>query len=236
MRINMFQFKQFSISDERCAMKVGTDGVLLGAWATVNPGATVWDVGAGSGLIGLMAAQRGAAIVIAFEIDNEACTDAELNIARSPWHDRIKIIEGDFAVKSTECNEYPDLIVSNPPFFTENLHSPGASRARARHEDALPTATIMRIAAKNLRPGGRLALVAPANRLDELIFEARLARLWLIRLTMITTVAGKKSKRFLAEWGREDPGKEPDENILAIRMEDNTLTPEYKYLTKDFYL
>ena len=218
-------------------MKVGTDGVLVGAWATVRPGAVVWDAGAGSGLISLMCAQRGASRVTAFEIDPAACGAARRNVAASPWHDIITVEEGDFVSRAAALEgDAPDLIVSNPPFFNETLHAPDPERAAARHEGGMTITDIMRVAAARLAPGGRLALIAPTNRMEELLFEARMARLWPLRITSIVTVEGKKPKRWLGEWTTTDPLSRPAESVLAIRGRDNVFTAAYGRLVGDFYL
>lgn len=232
----MFKFKQFAIDDSRCGMKVGTDGVLLGAWTQVNPGERVWDVGAGSGLIALMSMQRGASNVKAFEINRLACADMAFNIERSPWASHIEIVEGDFVEQSERVAGHPDLIVSNPPFFNETLRSPDDVRADARHESALEIATVMRIASRRLVSGGRLAIVAPVSRLDELCFSARLVGLHLLRRAMVVTVAGKSPKRFMGEWGAEDPHLPLRDETIVIREKDGTYNEEYARLVGDFYL
>lgn len=217
-------------------MKVGTDGVLLGAWADIRPGDRVWDAGAGSGLISLMAAQRGASEVKAFEIDRRACEDARANASRTEWAGIIDVTEGDFVKTSAATPGEPNVIISNPPFFTEQLHSPERSRAQARHADSLPVAAIMRTAAQRLAPGGRLALIAPAARLDDLEFEARLARLTLARLTRVITTSGREPKRILAEWCVTGQSAPAFSTMLTIRDRDGRLTDEYLKLTSGFYL
>ncbi len=232
----MFEFKKFKVDDTHCGMKVGTDGVLLGAWANICPGDSVWDVGAGSGLISLMAAQRGAGHVTAFEVDAGASMDARGNIAASAWNGRIEVIEGDFAVKAADACFLPDVIVSNPPFFTETIHSPGKARAQARHEDSLPVQVIIQIAAGCLKADGRFAIIAPMSRMEEIQFEARLARLWLVRMVTVTTVSGKSPKRFLAEWSVTRPERRAEISELAIRDSSGRYTDEYRKLTGEFYL
>ena len=128
----MFRFKQFTINDDRCAMKVGTDGVLLGAWAEVGHSRRLLDIGSGSGLIALMAAQRcPEASVLGVEIDEEACRQARENVADSPYSQRVSILCQD--VKNFRSDELFDCILCNPPFFTEDTLPDNPMRAQARH-------------------------------------------------------------------------------------------------------
>ena len=177
-----FQFKQFTVRHERCAMKVGTDGVLLGAWAPVEGVGRILDVGTGTGLVALQLAQRTAsARITAIEIDPDAAAQAGENVAASPWSDRIEVVCGDFATfrqiatfdtfatpslvaKPTVAEEEGyDLIVSNPPYFTEALQCPDPRRCTARHTATLDYALLFRRGAALLAPGGELALIFPAD-------------------------------------------------------------------------
>lgn len=230
---DVFRFRQFEVCHRRSAMKVGTDGVLLGAWCMLNHGESAWDVGAGTGLIALMLAQRGAGHVDAVEIDAVAAEEAAGNIAGSPWPDRIAVCKGDISSVETALAS-PDLIVSNPPFFTETLHSPKTDRATARHEGSLTFGTLFDIAARRLRANGRLACIAPSQRCRELIFEAQLRRLHLARLTHIRTVATKEPKRVLMEF-TPAPVSRCLKNDLIIK-DNGAYTDDYRRLTSDFYL
>lgn len=228
----VFRFRRFDVRHERSAMKVGTDGVLLGAWCSLPADASVWDVGAGTGLIALMLAQRGAGRVEAIEIDAVAAEEARHNVALSPWPGIVNVVTGDFTEVEGSLPA-PDLIVSNPPFFNEALQSPEQMRATARHEGSLTFGTLFDIAAERLTPDGRLACIAPAPRVQELLFEATLRRLSLHRLTNVATVAGKAPKRVLLEFGRQ--ASATDDTTLTIRS-DGKYTDEYRRLTSDFYL
>jgi SAM-dependent methyltransferase len=133
----MFRFKQFAVRQDRCPMKVGTDGVLLGAWAEVRPGdRRMLDVGTGTGLIALMLAQRSAAWITAVDIDVECATQAAENFAASPWADRLDAVS--VAVQRYDPVEKFDLIVSNPPYYVDSLLSPDEGRNTARHAAGLP--------------------------------------------------------------------------------------------------
>ena len=133
-----FQFKQFTVWHDKCAMKVGTDGVLLGAWTPVESSARILDIGTGTGLVALMLAQRCSASVIALEIDGKAAQQAAENITRSPWGSRIEVVCQDFRLYSNKNNSLKyDTIVSNPPYFTDSLKCPDSQRNTARHNDNL---------------------------------------------------------------------------------------------------
>ena len=233
-----FRFKQFALSNRRSAMKVGTDGVLLGAWVDVDGARRILDVGAGTGLIALMMAQRSpSARVTAVEIDPEAAAEARGNVAASPWADRVEVVEGDFLSMAASMTPGFDLIVSNPPFFKETLRAPAAARAAARHDaGSLPLDRLIDIAARMLSPMGRLAVIAPANRADELDYIATLARLSLLRLTRVFTAPGKPCKRCLWEWTRVGEGVTPVVDTMTLRAYDGSPSQAYASLTADFYL
>ena len=133
-----FRFKQFVVQQEKCAMKVGTDGVLLGAWAALPEKGKVLDLGTGTGLVALMVAQRCQADITAVDISEEACEQAQENVAGSPWPDRIHVLHQDVKTMTGESFQHVfDCIVSNPPYFKENVKCPGQLRNTARHTDEL---------------------------------------------------------------------------------------------------
>jgi tRNA1Val (adenine37-N6)-methyltransferase len=137
-----FHFKQFTIYHNLCAMKVGVDGVLLGAWADCRNAGYILDAGTGSGLIALMLAQRSNAIIHAIDIDENSCNQAEINFTNSPFHDRLSVEHISFQ------NYFPpvryDLIVSNPPYFANSLKSPDKNRNLARHDEFLPIEVLIK--------------------------------------------------------------------------------------------
>ena len=181
--MGVFRFKQFSVDDSRSAMKIGTDGVLLGAWANCGGAATVVDVGTGTGLIALMMAQRYAdARVLAIDVDNAACEDARANVAASPWTGRVTVIEGDvLGWIPDDSTGRPLCIVSNPPFFTEALRSPDTARALARHGCGLGVESLIEWASGVMTGSDdSLSFIAPAGRDDELHFQLSLRRLALL--------------------------------------------------------
>lgn len=226
MRERLFRFKQFSVSHSAAAMKVGTDGVTLGAWATVTPGDSVLDVGAGCGLIGLMTAQRGAAQVTLLEIDPAAAEEAALNAARSPWAGCVQTVCADF-LSYAPATHY-DRVVCNPPFFTNGALAPEQTRAMARHESELTLEALARRARTMLNPGGTLAIIIPADRRPEAIFAAGMAGMCCRRSALLHTKPGAPPRRILMEFSAEQG---PEESHTLLIGSD-----EYAGLTSPFYL
>ena len=230
----MFRFKQFEIHDELSAMKIGTDGVLLGAWVDIADARHILDVGTGTGLVAIMCAQRNAqARVHGIDIVEDAATEAQQNIARTAWCDRLSAEHADLR------NYIPDVrydhIVSNPPFFLTTLQSPDAARAMARHADTLPYADLVSAAERLLEPGGRLSVVLPtecAATFRRIAFE----RLWLSRITEVVTREGEAPKRTLMEFRLSDSPLMPRADSLTIQAKDGSYTEEYRRLTEEFYL
>lgn len=223
-----FDFKQFSVSDEHCGMKVGTDSVLLGAWADLPSGSvSIIDLGAGSGLLSLMAAQRcPQARITAVEIDPAACADARANADASPFAQRIEVVCADAMV--FQPTHQPDAIICNPPYFDSALVSPDAARAAARHGAGFDAVGALRFASAHLAPAGALAMVTPADGWQQLVFEAEMLRLRLRRICRVATRAGKPATRILWQFSRLD-GQQAESDLLIG-------SSEYISLVKDFYL
>lgn len=235
MANSYFKFKQFTIYQERAAMRVGTDGVLLGAWCRLDGAERVLDVGTGTGLIAIMAAQRSQARIDAVELDFGAACDAAQNARLSPWSDRITVYAADF-VQSYGPYTRPlyDHILSNPPYFVQSLLPPDRRREHARHTGSLDYEALFEGASVLLRPGGRLSLIAPADLEEHLAFVALLHGFYPVRYTYVSGIAGRAPKRLLSEWGRERLPLETD--VLAVERRGEGYTPEYVALTRDFYL
>ncbi|MDR1114880.1 MAG: methyltransferase [Tannerella sp.] len=233
-----FRFKQFTVWHDKCAMKVGTDGVLLGAWVPVADNVTrsVLDVGAGTGLVALMIAQRNTeAEIDAVEIDKDACIQASENVEKSPFKNRIKVIHQSFPEYAI-AKKY-DLIVSNPPFFAHSLKSPDQKRNAARHNDTLPLRLLIGHATKMLSEYGRIALILPAQLSEELDFIIATHGLYQIRRTDVISAEGLISKRFLIELSSKNlPGKRLATDTLVLETNERKRTLQYQELTKDFYL
>ena len=232
----MFRFKQFSIHDEACAMKVGTDGVLLGAWADLPNRGVCWDVGAGCGLISLMLAQRFEKMhFTAIEIDAPAAVQAKENVENTPFSDRITVLNADF-LDLTFAAASITAIVSNPPFFQETLHSPHRQRAQARHNAAaLPFPHFVERAAELLEEKGTLQVILPKS--EQTLFHdlCNQVGLTLVRQTDVRTVAYKPPKRVLLQFlkGKVEETPKRDELIL---MQDGGRSPAYQQLCEAYYL
>lgn len=216
-------------------MRVGTDGVLLGAWCRIDGARRILDVGTGTGLIALMAAQRSAACIDAVELDFGAACDAAQNALLSPWSDRITVYEADFGDWfGRYTRPRYDHILSNPPYFVQSLLPPDGRRERARHTGALDYETLFEGAAALLLPGGRLSLISPAYLEEHLTFVALLYGFYPARFTYVSGIAGRSPKRLLSEWGRERLPLQT--RALAIERRGAGYTADYVSLTCDFYL
>lgn len=230
-----FQFKKFTVHHGRCAMKVGTDGVLLGAWTDTAGANKILDVGTGTGLIALMLAQRSTASIDAIDIDPAACDQAEENIAGSPFSGQIRIFNDPLEVFRTKCGSVYDLIVSNPPYFTQSLKSPEKQRNTARHDDSLPLEKLIRDATALLSEKGRISLILPVEQEIKLMQAAKEYQLFITRKTEVIPVTGGNTKRILIELSAIcNPGYQPDQ--LTIEEQRHQYTPGYIALTKEYYL
>lgn len=231
-----FRFKRFGVNDSDCAMKIGTDGVLLGAWCNVVKSHKVLDVGSGSGLIALMIAQRSEALITGIEIDPSATRQSTENIESSPWGDRIGIVNADFVEwASNETNNHRfDHIVSNPPFFSNGPTAPQSARATARHDDTLGYDQLINLSKRLLTPDGKLSIISPIERKDDIIFHCELAQMHISRLTTVYSKNGGKAVRIMWEIGLEKATTTT--SVINIRNSHNQYSSEYIELTKDFYL
>ena len=238
--MGIFRFKQFSIDDSGSAMKIGTDGVLLGAWARAVNGGIVVDAGTGTGLIALMMAQRYQDVrVTGIEIDTLACEDARKNVASSPWAARIDIVQGDvLAWQPRGDGMCPLSIVSNPPFYTEQLRSPDSARALARHGDGFGVESLLEWGSRVMNTGDdSLSFIAPAERDDELQYQFALRRLAPRRITDVVSREGRAPVRRLYELARDSSVVSPCiRDTLVIRTSDGEYSPEYISLTGPFYI
>ena len=227
-----FAFKKFTVRHDRCAMKVGTDGVLLGAWADVSSSQHVLDIGTGTGLIALMLAQRCPAQITAIDIDPDAVSQATENIAASPWQERVEVKLADV------CDFLPgqlfDTIVSNPPYFIDSLKCPDSQRNTARHTDTLDANTLVSKVSQWLHPQGHFSVILPSDQSDKLIETALSHGLYLSRHTAVITRPGLPPKRSLLEFRKS--ASQPILNEFVIELDRHVYSEEYIGLTRDFYL
>lgn len=232
MRKEEFRFKQFAVCQSQSAMKVGTDGVLLGAWCDVKGARRILDVGCGTGLVALMVAQRNAeTIVDAIDIDAIAVDEANGNFMRSPWADRLSATVADFAYFGV--GGY-DAIVSNPPFFTEKVLSPDARRAAARQVDSLPLSVLFGKAYELLNAIGSLSIITPYSIEKEVAFASGEANFWIAKKLIIRTTERKSPKRILWKFTKSET--RCCENELVLNAEGGVRSAEYQELTDAFYL
>lgn len=217
-------------------MKVGTDGVLLGAWANIKENHhKVLDIGTGTGLIALMAAQRTeewGAKVVGVEIDSSAVEDARANVAASGWQERVEIVATPIQEYSAE--DKFDHILSNPPYFVSSLLSPDAARTTARHTTSLSFDELATSASRLLSPEGALSLVLPFDAVADMTLAAARKGLFLVRRTDVSSKTGGKPLRSLLEYGFRPLPTTTDS--LTIHLPDGDYTSEYRELTKAFYL
>lgn len=232
---NYFKFKQFTVYQDKCAMKVGTDGVLLGAWNDCVKAKTVLDVGTGTGLIALMIAQRSNAEIDAVEIDKLACEQASENIKKSPWKTRVNIIHSSIQEYIKGVEKKYDLIVSNPPYFQNSLYAPDESRTNARHNSNLEYEDLINMALRLLNENGTLSLILPYIEGTMFIIKAAEKGLFCIRQTNVLPNPGKKPKRLMLEFKKIKKPLVEQELIIELNKR-HEYSEAYKNLTKDFYL
>ena len=235
MSNDYFQFRQFIVHQQRCAMKVGTDGTLLGAWALAPSGkCRILDIGTGTGLIALMMAQRfPESSVLGIDIDPEAVAQATENVRLSPFSERIKILQED-VMKFDDTYDF-DSIVSNPPYFVDSLECPDDQRTMARHTVSLTYEGLIRQAFRLLKDDGCLSLVIPSESRSLIESAASLEGFFLSRVCLIKTTPRKQPKRQLIEF-RKHTVKELIIEEGIIEDLPNVRSSWYQQLTKEFYI
>lgn len=226
-----FTFKQFVVRHDMCAMKVGTDGVLLGSWG--DGGDRILDIGTGTGLIALMMAQRfDSAHIDCIDIDPKACQQARGNVADSRFASRINVYHSD--VSAFEPPQRYDSIVCNPPFFSESLKCPDEQRSMARHTDSLLPRDLFRHAYRLLTPDGLLSIIIPTDQSAVFLRESSIAGFFIHKKTLIKTTEKKTAKRMLVTFGKHQTDSYQEE--CHVLMEGGDRSAWYKTLTEDFYL
>lgn len=236
MTKQIFRFKEFSVNQDRSAMKVGTDGVLLGAWVNITSEVnSILDIGAGTGLIALQCAQRSAAELIdAIEIDDQAYEQTVENFENSDWSDRLFCYHASFQEFMTEIDEPYDLIVSNPPYYTDTFKQLEESRARARHTYELPFKDLLEGCSKLLSPQGQCAFILPFKEFKPFLELAEKVDLFPVRITHVRGTDASPVKRILVQLSREQQTPLVDEMVLELQR--HVPTETYRALTKDFYI
>lgn len=239
MSASFFQFKQFVVRHDRCAMKVGTDGVLLGAWGCVE-GRRILDIGTGTGLIALMAAQRNPeATVLGIDIDEAAVRQAQENASRSPFRERVGCVLCDAMALHPDGQERFDAILCNPPFFTEDTLPDDKGRALARNSRSLPFPQLVGKVASLLTGRGTFSVILPAQHAGDFVGLCLEAGLHLQRRCMVRTTSRKPPRRALLTFSMDAdlPSSICDVESELCLMDDNgSRSQAYKALTEDFYL
>ena len=231
-----FTFKQFSVNQDRCAMKIGTDGVLLGAWTPlINNPYNVLDIGAGTGILSLMLAQRSNAEQIdAIEIDEDAYEQCVENFEASPWGDKLFCFHAGLDEFVDEPEDEYDLIISNPPFYTDDYKTDNTSRDLARFEDALPFEELIEAAALLLSDNGIFSVIIPFKEEERFVSMCKELDLFPLKITRVKGTPTSEIKRSLLAFCRMEQTPLIDE--LVIEISRHNYTPEYIELTKEFYL
>jgi len=236
MANSFFQFKQFKVEQANAGMKVGTDGVLLGAWTSVNGARNILDIGTGTGLIALMLAQRSnIANIDGLEIEQKASFQARDNFVASQWRERLKVINKSLQNYAADTDVKYDLIVSNPPFFNNALKNVCLQRSIARHTDSLSFMELLAGTVRLLKPEGRFCVVLPAESELSFVKVAEQHQLYLNRILRILPTPQKDAKRVLMEFSFTQHGVEED-LLIVEEFGRHGYSEAYKQLTKDFYL
>lgn len=233
-----FRFKEFSIAQDKCAMKIGTDGVLLGAWTPISSEVnSILDIGAGTGIIALMLAQRSyAETVDALEIDEDAYEQAVENFENSPWGDRLFCYHAAFEefVEEMQDEKY-DLIVSNPPFFANtSALKIATSRETARSQSSLPFGELLQGVSQLLSENGIFSIVVPKEEESAILEIAFANKLYPNKITEVKGTETSKVKRSLITF--QFLQKEVEKNVLILEESRHNYTPEYKKMVAPFYL
>ena len=233
----MFTFKQFTVNQDRCAMKIGTDGVLLGAWCPIdNQPFSVLDIGAGTGILSLMLAQRtNAKQIDAIEIDNDAFEQCVENFESSPWSDRLYCYHAGLDEFMDEPEDQYDIIISNPPFYSEDYKSDNQQRDLARFQDALSFEDLIEAASMLLCENGIFSVIIPYKEESKFIGFAKECNLFPFKITRVKGTPTTEIKRSLLAFSFTKKRK-VEEDELVIETSRHEYTDDYIKLTQDFYL
>jgi tRNA1Val (adenine37-N6)-methyltransferase len=233
-RESVFRFKKFSVTHDRVAHKVGTDGVLLAAWADVSGVSSILEIGTGSGVMALVLAQRTdeGCSVDAVEVDKESAEQARENVLKSPWPKKIKVHH--ISIQAFDSDRRYDLIVSNPPYFVKSSLPPEVKRGNARHTGTLSFEELADAALRLLKPDGKLAVILPVVEAQSFIDIAGRKKMYCIRQCEVQSRKHKPVERILLEFGLK-PAQTLVDN-LVIHGEKAEWSEEYTRLTGAFYL
>jgi len=234
--MGVFYFKEFAVEHDSSTMKVGTDGVLLGAAVESHNAGNILDAGTGCGVIALMLAQRFQAEITAIDIDKDSIKEAASNFERSPWSVRLYPVHETMQEHSQKWSDCYDMIVSNPPFFQNSLKTPGEGRNKARHNDTLSYRNMASSAYRLLNTTGELWIILPVTESNAFLSIAEELNLFLGYELLIQPKPGHNPNRRIMKLCRGKKATRYNSESITIRTEDNEFTEEYKKLTGDFYL
>jgi len=230
-----FYFKQFKVEDGRSTMKVGTDAVLVGAVTEVESVANILEIGTGCGVIALMLAQRSQAMIDAIEIDEESVIQAKENAGNCPWKDRITIIHSSLQDFVTQNDKRYDLVVSNPPYFSNSLKSSDMKRNIARHNDTLSFEDLLDCSSQIMMPGASLWVILPIKEFKAFIEIAAHKGFFNHYKMMIKSREGKEYHRIILQL-KTIPAEYIREQSLAIKTAGHSFAKAYRELTREFYI
>lgn len=236
MGADFFQFKQFKVYHNRCAMKVGTDGVLIGAWSDCEGRKRALDVGAGTGIISLMTTQRDENILVdAVEIDAEAAMQMKENFEASNWSDRLNVVNKSFQEFVNKCPIKYDLILSNPPYFLNSLKNSEIKKSVARHTELLPYEDLIDGVTKLLTDDGLFSAIFPYEEANIFVAMAALKGLYCVKRLDVKGAPRKPVKRVLIEFSKNKREVQFDDMVIE-EGERHAYSQKYKNLTSEFYL
>jgi tRNA1Val (adenine37-N6)-methyltransferase len=235
MSSDVFAFKQFKIKQDKCAMKVGTDAVLLGAWTECGNAKKILDVGTGTGVLALMLAQKSEATIWAIDIDKDSFIEAKENAYQSKWNNRLNVLNISMQEFTKENSNDFDVIISNPPYFTDAYKAKELSRNTARHTDELPFDQLIECVVKLLSEDGHFYSILPYNEAIQFKDMASKNNLYLIKSTRVKTKPEKEPKRLLMMYSKKQAIQTEDELVIELD-ERHHYTQQYIDLTKDYYL
>lgn len=234
---DIFRFKQFEVRQDLCTMKVNSDGVLLGAWADVSSANTILDIGAGSGVVGLMLAQkRPAAKIVGVEIDDCSCQQAEINFANSPWKENLQVVESGIQEYGKNADQKFDHIVSNPPFFSGGTLSDNQPKNVVRHTVKMSHGDLLLAIRRLLSDDGKCSIILPVIEGLRFIEIVERYSFYITRKTVMRPRVGKPLERILFEFSKKEHPEVVEKELVMYEGATKEYTDDYKAITKDYYL
>ncbi len=231
-----FVFKKFTVFQDKCAHKVGTDAVLIGAWVKVSKARHILDIGTGTGVIALMMAQKSKAKIDALDIEHSSYHQANENVKHSVWADRINVHHTSLQDYAKNCNQKYDVIITNPPYFVDSYKAPDEERSHARHNDTLPFTDLIDGVKKLMSKEGCFYIILPTTEAAHFKTLAEKTNLHLVkRMRVKTKLVNDTEKRHMMQFSF-NAGQLVDQTMSIEKEGHHDYTDEYKVLTGDFYL